>query len=61
MTLLPTSSCHLHIYKSFDDSHEVRSVFLEISKAFAKVWHKGLIFKLNQDGVSGNKENKEWC
>ena len=28
------------ICKSFDDSHEVQSVFLGMSKAFDKVWHK---------------------
>ena len=28
-------------YQSFDDDHEVRSLFLEISKAFNKLWHKG--------------------
>ena len=32
---------------------EVRAVFLDISKAFDKVWHDGLIFKLKQNGVSG--------
>ena len=32
------------IYKSFDDGYEVRGVFLNISKAFDKVWHDGLIF-----------------
>ena len=40
------------IYQSFDDNLEVRAVFLDISKAFDKVWHKGLIFKLNQNGIS---------
>ena len=35
------------IYKSFDDGFEVRGVFLDISKAFDKVWHKGIIFKQN--------------
>ena len=25
-----------------------------MSKAFDKVWHKGLIFKLKQNGISGN-------
>ena len=41
------------IYKSFDDEFDVRSVFLDISKAFDKVWHEGIIFKLKQNGISG--------
>ena len=45
------------IYKSFDDGFEVRGVFLDISKAFEKVWHEGLIFKLKQNGISGNLLN----
>ena len=40
------------VYQSFDDNLEVRAVFLDISKAFDKVWHKGLIFKLKQNGIS---------
>ena len=34
--------------KSFDctENLEVRSVYLDMSKAFDKVWHKGLLFKL---------------
>ena len=43
-----------NIYKSFDDGYEVRGVFLDISKAFDKVWHDGLIFKLQENGISGN-------
>ena len=44
------------IHQAFDnyDSLEVRAVFLDISKAFDKVWHDGLIFKLEQNGISGN-------
>ena len=32
------------IYQSFDDGFEVRGVFLDISKAFDKVWDNGLIY-----------------
>ena len=43
-----------NIYKSFDDGFEVRGVFLDISKAFDKVWHDGFIFKLQENRISGN-------
>ena len=45
------------IYTSFDEGLEVRSVFLDISKPFDKVWHDGIIFKLTQNGISGNLLN----
>ena len=32
----------------------VRTVFPDISRAFDKVWHDGLIFKLGQNGITGN-------
>ena len=41
------------IFTSFDNGLETRSVFLVISKAFDKVWHKGLILKLKQNAISG--------
>ena len=47
--------CITHdIYQSLDDGLETRAVFLDISKAFDKVWHEGLLFKLKQNGISGN-------
>ena len=41
------------ICKSFDDGLEVRGTFLDISKVFDKVWHKVLLYKLKQNGISG--------
>ena len=38
----------VQIYKSIDEGFEIRGVFLDISQVFDKVWHKGLIFKLNK-------------
>ena len=32
---------------------EIRIIFLDISKAFHKVWHQRLIFKLKQCGING--------
>ena len=43
-----------NVYKAFDDylTLETCGVFLDMSKAFDKVWHQGLIFKLKSIGVS---------
>ena len=40
-------------YKALDDVLEVRAVFCDISKAFDRVWHKGLLFKLKKAGING--------
>ena len=47
------------IFEAFDcnPTLEVRSVFLDISKAFDKVWHEGLLFKLRCMGISGELYN----
>ena len=39
---------------AIDHHKEVRIIFLDISKAFDKVWHDGLLFKLKKNGISGN-------
>ena len=42
------------IYTAFDDDPtlEVRGVLVDMSKAFVKVWHEGLVYKLRQVGIS---------
>ena len=45
------------IYESFYMEIEVRSVFLDVSKASDKVWHDGIIYKLTQNEISGNLLN----
>ena len=44
------------IYSAFEEfpSGETRAVFLDVSKAFDKVWHDGLLFKLKHYGISGS-------
>ena len=42
------------MFQSFYEGSEVRSVFLNISKAVDNVWHKRIIFKLPLNGISGN-------
>ena len=39
-------------FVNLDYNLKVRAAFLDISKAFDKVWHKGLIFKLKENGIS---------
>ena len=46
-----------NIYKSLDQGYEVRGVFLDISKAFDRVWHEGLLYKLKRNGIDGNLIN----
>ena len=47
------------IFEAFDcnPALEVRSVFLDISEAFDKLWHEGLLFKLRSMGISGELYN----
>ena len=47
------------IFEAFDCNPplEVRSIFLELSKAFDKVWYEGLLYKLKSLGISGELYN----
>jgi len=42
-----------NIHKALDSGKDVCAIFLYVSKAFDKVWHEGLIFKLGQFGKTG--------
>ena len=48
----------INLYDSFceavDNGKEVRVVFLDISKAFDRVWHRDLLHKLHSVGISGH-------
>ena len=39
------------IFKDFDDGLEIRGAFLDISRAFDKVWDEELIYKLLPNGI----------
>lgn len=47
------------IGRALDTGKEVIAVFCDISKAFDRVWHRDLIFKLKQSGISGKLLS--WC
>ena len=57
---LPNHSTTLHlidiyhqICQTFDNNQYACMVFCDVSKAFDRVWHKGLLFKLKEYGING--------
>ena len=48
----------IDIYNTFckilDEGKEVRAVFCDVSKAFDRVWHKGLLYKPKRAGIKGS-------
>ena len=41
------------LHEALDNGHDMRIVFMDMSKAFDKVGHKGVIFKLKRKGIDG--------
>ena len=53
--VLGTKHCIQEIgFKRHFSLKEMRAVFLDLSKAFDKVWHDGPLYKLEGNGISGN-------
>ena len=56
-TVSQVTELYHSICQAMSKKDEVRVVFLDISKAFDRICHKGLIFKLSRTGVSGGLLN----
>jgi hypothetical protein len=39
---------------NLDIGKDVRFIFCDISKAFGRVWHRGLLYRLRKYGIKGN-------
>ena len=39
---------------AYENNLNSRIIFLDISKAFDRVWHQALLYKLKKNGISGN-------
>ena len=52
-TVYQLISLYHQIVQSVDNKTHTCVIFCDISKAFDRVWHKGLIFKLKQNGICG--------
>ena len=46
-------SLYHSICLALDEGKEIRAVFCDVSKAFDRVWHEGLLFKLHRSRIQG--------
>ena len=53
-TVIQLLDIYFDIIKALDDGKEIFFVFFDISKAFDRVWHRGLLAKLEHYGIQGN-------
>ena len=47
-----TALVHM-LYDNMDKGRDITMIFLDVSKAFDKVWHDGILFKLQTFGIHG--------
>ena len=52
-TLFQSIDIFHNICQAFDNNMFSCTLFCDVSKAFDRVWHKGLMFKLRQHGIEG--------
>ena len=52
MTLTPVTLQYHTFCEAVDSGKEIRVVFCDVSKAFDRVWHRGLLHKLKIIGCS---------
>ena len=45
------------IIENLDNQKDIKFIFCDVSKAFDKVWHKGLLHKLQKYGITGTMLN----
>ena len=44
-------SISIDFRKAIEDGKEIRIIFFDISEAFDRVWHKGILYKLKSIGI----------
>ena len=52
-TVMQLLEMYHQFYNAINKGKDVRIVYLDIAKAFDRVWHKGLLLKLNKFGIGG--------